>query len=413
MARAETNSTAAEPGARLEVTIEKLVHGARGLARHHGQVILVGYVLPEERVRVRLCRRRAGLWQAGLEEVLAPASGRVAPPCPYYGRCGGCRLQHAEYAVQAEIKRAILLEALRRIGRIEAGEPPQIVTGPCWEYRNRVQLHVRGPRLGFYEADRPRLCPIERCLIASPRVNQALAALREMAAAGSLPRAVRKIEIFSDEERVQVAVEAGGGGRDLLRPLVEALARRAPGMRQGPLEYAAAGVMFRVGPQSFFQVNRFLLNELVEQALAGAAGRRALDLYAGVGLFTLPLARRFEQVTAVEASPAAARDLDFNAMRADLPVEVRRADAAAFLASVSERPDFVLADPPRAGLGPAVTRELLRLKPPRIRLVSCDPATLARDLARLAGGGYRLERLTLVDLFPHTHHIETVASLTL
>lgn len=176
---------------------------------------------------------------------------------------------------------------------------------------------------------------------------------------------------------------------------------------------AAAGEVFRVGPRSFFQVNRFLLGELVERALEGAAGGRALDLYAGVGLFTLPMARRIGQVTAVESSRAAARDLAFNALRAGLPVEVRRADAAAYLASLSEAPDFVLADPPRAGLGPAVTRELLRLKPARITLVSCDPATMARDLASLVRGGYRFDRLTLVDLFPQTHHIEAVASLSL
>lgn len=413
MTRAETNPPPPAPGARLEVSIEKLVHGGLGLARQGSHVILAGYVLPGERVRVELRQRRAGIWQAALAEVLQPSGGRVTPPCPYYGRCGGCRLQHAEYALQLEIKRAILLETLHRIGRVESPAAPETVAGPCWEYRNRIQLHVRSRRIGFYEADSQRLCAIEQCMIASPRLNQALAALREMAAAGDLPRVVRTIEIFTDEERVQVGVESEGGARNVPRDLAARLAGQVPGLVEGALHYAAAGETFRVGRRSFFQVNRFLLDELVKRALEGAAGGRALDLYAGVGLFTLPLARRFEHVIAVESAAAAAEDLAFNAIRAELPVEVRRADAAAFLASLSEPPDFVLADPPRAGLGPAVTRELLRLKPARITLVSCDPATMARDLAHLVGGGYRLERLTLVDLFPQTHHLEALAALRL
>lgn len=413
MTLAETNATPLAPGARLELTIEKLVHGGLGLARHLGQVILIGYVLPGERVRIELRQRRAGLWQAGLEEVLSAAGGRVRAPCPYYGRCGGCRLQHAEYGLQLEIKREILLETLRRIGRIEPAQPPETVAGPCWQYRNRVQLHVRGGRIGFYEADSQRLCAIEQCMIASPRINQALAAMREMAAAGELPRATTTLEIFTDEEGVQVSLEPASAGRDLPRSFAARLAELVAGFVPGPLDYVAAGERFRVGRRSFFQVNRFLLTELVGRALEGAVGGRALDLYAGVGLFTLPLARRFEQVIAVESAAAAAEDLAFNAMRAELPVQVHRADTAAFLASLSEAPDFVLADPPRAGLGRAVTQELLRLKPARITLVSCDPATMARDLAHLVGGGYRLERLTLVDLFPQTHHLEAIAHLQL
>ncbi|MCS7314502.1 MAG: class I SAM-dependent RNA methyltransferase [Bryobacteraceae bacterium] len=412
MTRAETNSILA-PGARLEVCIEKLVHGGLGLARHQGQVLLVGYALPGERVRVELRQRRSGFWQAGLVEVLEPASGRLTPPCPYYGRCGGCRLQHAEYALQLEIKRAILLETLRRIGRIEPPSAPEIVAGPCWEYRNRVQLHLRGRRLGFFEASSQRICVVEQCMIASPRINQVLLAVQELAAAGDLPPMPSTVEIFTDGERVQVGLDLPPGTRIRSDVLLARLSNRAPGVSSEPLEYAAACEKFRVGRRSFFQVNRFLIAELLEHALRGAAGRRALDLYAGVGLFTLPMARRFAQVTAVESSGPAAEDLAFNTQRAGLPVEVRRADAAAFLASLTDAPDFVLADPPRAGLGPNVVRELLRLKPPGIRLVGCDPATLARDLALLVAGGYRLEHLTLLDLFPQTHHLEVVAALGL
>ncbi|MGB9606457.1 MAG: class I SAM-dependent RNA methyltransferase, partial [Bryobacteraceae bacterium] len=193
--------------------------------------------------------------------------------------------------------------------------------------------------------------------------------------------------------------------------VARAMAERLPGLIEDALEYAAAGELYRVGHRSFFQVNRFLLGDLVSCALEGAEGSSALDLYAGVGLFSLPLARRFARVTAVESSAWAAADLEHNAARAGLAIQVCRQDAAAFLAGQSQAPDFVLADPPRSGLGREVGRELLRLKPRRLTVVSCEPATLARDLAHLAGGGYRIERLALVDLFPQTHHIEAIVSL--
>ena len=399
------------PGTRLEVHIEKLVHGGLGLARHEGRVILVGYVLPEEIVRVRITGTRAGLLWAEPEEILAPGEGRMAPPCPYFGRCGGCRLQHAQYSLQLEIKRAILLETLRRIGRFTPPVEPAAVSGPAWEYRNRVQFHLAGGRIGFFEADSQRLCPIEQCMIASPRINEALAALRAMAAGAGWPRWVRNVEVFTDGEQIQVNVTAGEGRRGPVRELLQMLAEKLPGLAGGALNYTVGEHTYRVGSRSFFQVNRFLIRDLVSCALENAQGETAVDLYAGVGLFSLPLAQRFARVVAVESSASAAADLAHNAAQAGLPVEVQRMDALAYLAGLESSPDFVLADPPRSGLGPAVVRELVRLGPPRITLVSCDPATLARDLAQLLEAGYRLERLALVDLFPQSHHIEAVAAL--
>ncbi len=163
--------------------------------------------------------------------------------------------------------------------------------------------------------------------------------------------------------------------------------------------------------RSFFQVNRFLTDKLVDLALEGAEGEHAVDLYAGVGLFSLPLARRFRTVTAVESAASAVRDLEFNTARASLGVTASRATAEMFLEELERPPDFVLADPPRAGLGKHVVRHLLRLQPPRVTIVACDPATLARDIGPLAAAGYRLERVTLIDLFPQTYHIETVVHL--
>jgi 23S rRNA (uracil1939-C5)-methyltransferase len=167
-----------------------------------------------------------------------------------------------------------------------------------------------------------------------------------------------------------------------------------------------------VSRHSFFQVNRFLLNRLVEVALEGAEGETALDLYAGVGLFSLALARVFREVTAVESGSGAVRDLEFNAERAGLAnLRAERQTAEEYLQRLERAPDFVLLDPPRAGLGKAVVRRLAELRPRQVTIVSCDPATLARDLAGLTAAGYRVEQMTLVDLFPQTFHLETVVRL--
>jgi 23S rRNA (uracil1939-C5)-methyltransferase len=175
------------------------------------------------------------------------------------------------------------------------------------------------------------------------------------------------------------------------------------------VDYATSVGTFRVSPRSFFQVNRFLLENLVDIALENAAGQSALDLYAGVGLFALPLAKRFQNVIAVESGVTAARDQEVNAQRAGVTMQTERARVEDFLRSFADTPDFVLLDPPRAGLGKAVVAQLERLAPPRITIVSCDPATLARDLAAFTS--YKMERVTLIDLFPQTYHIETVVHL--
>jgi 23S rRNA (uracil1939-C5)-methyltransferase len=176
------------------------------------------------------------------------------------------------------------------------------------------------------------------------------------------------------------------------------------------MEYATSVGTFRVSPRSFFQVNRFLIENLIDVALENAQGKSALDLYAGVGLFALPLAKRFQNLIAVESSVSAARDMEVNAQRAGAKMQTERARVEDFLRSFAETPDFVLLDPPRAGLGKTVVMQLERLAPPRITIVSCDPATLARDIAALTS--YRIERIVLVDLFPQTYHLETVVHLT-
>jgi 23S rRNA (uracil1939-C5)-methyltransferase len=398
-----------ESGTNLEVEVDKLVYGGDGLSRVNGQVALTPFVLPGERAQVVVEERKPGLLRTRLVEVRSPAPQRVEPPCPYFGRCGGCHYQHAVYEAQLEAKRAILIEVLARVGKITAPERIQVISGEPWEYRNRSQFHVRGSELGYQEAGSHRLCAIDRCPISSPKLNTIIDVFRGMLRDSRWPRFIRSLEAFTNERDVQINVRESD--RPVARRFFDWCAERIPGYTPSAVEYPAAGFLYRVGPRSFFQVNRHLVDALVAAALDGLQGEDALDLYAGVGLFSLPMAARFGEVTSVESGSGAVRDLIFNLERAGLPVRVEQNTAEKYLHTLERPPACVLLDPPRAGLGKAVVRRLLELGPLEIVLVACDPATLARDLRLLLDGGYSLIRITLADLFPQTFHLETVVRL--
>ncbi len=387
--------------------MEKLVYGGDGLGRLDGQVIFAPFVLPGERIRAEAQQEKPGLLRARMLEVLEPAPERVAAPCPYFGRCGGCHYQHAPYEYQLAAKRDILREELRRLGKIEPPEEIGVVAAEPFGYRNRAQFHIENGRLGYRELRSHKLCAIDQCPISSPRINELIGILNGMLRDRRWPRFVRSIEAFTDEDRVQINVLETE--RPVARRFFEWCAESIPGLVDGPIDYAG---QFRVSGNSFFQVNRFLLERLVETAVDGAQGESALDLYAGVGLFSLALARRFHQVTAVESGAAAVRDLQFNAERAELRnIRAEQRTTENFLASLERAPDFMLLDPPRAGLGKTVVRRLAELRPREMSVVACDPATLARDLAALTAAGYTITRMALVDLFPQTYHLETVVRL--
>ena len=399
----------AESQTNFEVTIEKLVYGGEGLARINGRVVLAPFVLPGERAAVETIAEKPGLLRTRLIEVRESAPERVAAQCPYFGRCGGCHYQHATYTAQLALKQSILVETLERLGKITSPGEIRVIAGEPWHYRNRSQFHIRGTELGYLEAHSNKLCPIDHCPISSPRINEVIGVFREMLNDPRWPRFVQSLEVFTNEIEVQVNVLEAE--RPVARRFFEWCAERIPDLAPGPLDYPAAGFMYRVSGDSFFQVNRFLVDAMVDTAIEDAKGESALDLYAGVGLFSLPLARRFGKVTAVESGTGAVLDLHFNAERAGLEIGIEQSRVDQYLSKLKAAPDFVLADPPRAGLGKDAVRHLGRLEAPRITLVACDPATLARDLAGLIAAGYQLARVTLIDLFPQTFHIETVAQL--
>lgn len=420
----------------MDILIEKLVYGGEGLAHHAGSTVFVPFVIPAERVSATPVERKKKFIRARVERVLEPSPERIAARCPQFGTCGGCNYQHIPYEAQLRYKTEIVRETLRRLGRIDwPGEIAVHASAP-WGYRNRAQWKIRalgeggafGLGIGYFRANSTALCPVEECAVLSPLLLKTLLALRAALAEKAMPAELREIEAFAgagDTKLLVTATFAGFPSRaaqlaETFRrtlPEIESLLFHDPSSERmeldGPgfVQCEAGSSTYRVGHLSFFQVNRFLADELVHEVAGGeTGGRLALDLFAGVGLFSMPLAKHFEHVVAVESNPAAARDLESNASGKG-SIEVRTADVERFLDKCKDKPDLVLLDPPRAGLTPGAIKQLARIAPGRITYVSCEPPTLARDLAALSQAGYQISEVDLFDLFPQTFHIETVVRL--
>lgn len=392
----------------VDVQIEKLVYGGEGLARVDGQVLLAPFVLPGEHVTVTAERVKTGLLRGSLLNVTEAAPERITPRCEYFANCGGCHYQHAQYELQLEQKSSILRETLQRLGGIAYSSDIPVLSADPWQYRNRIQLHFSHGKAGFHRTSSHELCSIDHCEISSPALNDAILKLQAAVRQPQWPDFLRSLELFTNESRLQLNVV------DSTRPLAarffEWCASYLDGLAPGAIEYSATGHVFRISRGSFFQVNRYLIEKLAAEVLRDAAGKHAIDLYAGVGLFSLPLAQRIARVDAVERGGPAFRDLEWNAGKGGASIRTFRASAEEFLRSVSAPPDLIVADPPRAGLGGDTTAELLRIRAPRLVIVSCDPATLARDVRKLLTA-YRIARLSLIDLFPQTYHVEAVVHL--
>lgn len=390
------------------VHIEKLVYGGEGLGRMDGQVVLVPFVLPGEDISTAVARVKNGLLRGSALGVIQAAPERIIPRCEYFGTCGGCHYQHATYAFQLDQKRHILRETLRRVGKVDYEGDIQLISGDPWFYRNRIQLHFAEGASGFYEAGSHKLCGIDHCYISSPKLLEVIHQLSKAVTRPEWPAFLRSIELFTNETDIQLTVT--DSPCPIAARFFEWCRTFIPSLTGDPIRYTAAGHDFQISRRSFFQVNRHLLDALVEEVIGSASGNDAVDLYAGVGLFSLPLSKRFRGVAAVERGGAAFRDLEQNATQSTGNLRAVRSLAEEFLEKLESAPDLIVADPPRAGLDGAVTDNLLRIRSPKLTLVSCDPATMARDLKKLLTA-YSIERLTLIDLFPQSYHFETVVHL--
>lgn len=380
----------------MDVEIERILPGGMGLAHAGGKTVFVSLAAPGDRLRVRVEREQGNVLFASIEEILAPSPVRIEPPCPYFGRCGGCDFQQLTYEAQLAAKAEIIRDCLHRIARIE--NLPDIVVTPSpdeWRYRMRAtwQIDQEQREIGYYERGSRRVCDVADCAVLRPELETKLEAVRATEW-HQFPPHLKHLDVVAGEHGVSFSP-----------PFAE--------FQTSEVTLTIRDEIYQYNAEAFFQINPSLLGSLIEFALADVSGASALDLYSGAGLFTLPLARHFESVLAVEANPAAARFARRNLQQAGLRnVRVITATVTDWFRSAAADPvDFILLDPPRAGAESAVIKGIMDLQPPRISYVSCDPATLARDLRKLISGGYNIQSILGFDLFPQTHHVETVVRL--
>lgn len=381
----------------LVVEIERILPGGHGLAHAEGLTIFVPLTAPGDTVRIELDRVKGKIGFGTLKEIIKASTVRVDPPCPYFGRCGGCDFQQLTYEAQLQAKVEIIRDCLHRIARIE--ELPAIAIEASqkeWQYRSRTtwQVDRQNNSLGYFEGGSHRVCDVEYCAVLEPKLQGLLEELRQ--SLKDVQPEVTQIEAVVGGEAVSVA------------PAIAGTETRAVGL-------AIADATYEFNAESFFQINQSMLEPLVAQALAPVAsslGSLALDLYCGVGLFTVLLAKRFDQVIGIEANANAVQFAKRNLQQAGVNnARIATAKVGEWLLSNEARElDFLLLDPPRTGAEPTAIEGILKHNPTKICYVSCDPATLARDLKMLLSR-YSLESVTALDLFPQTHHVETVVQL--
>jgi 23S rRNA (uracil1939-C5)-methyltransferase len=394
-------------GERLQVRFTSLVYGGYALGRlADGRAVFVPYLLPGELALIRLIEERPGYARGEPLELLEASPQRIAPRCRHFALCGGCHYQHLEAGRQLEAKAAVLREQLVRLAGLSDPPPPEAVPSPqAWNYRNHLQFHLSPEGwLGFKVFRSERVFTVLECRLPEPELDALWPKLDPSTFAPGPGRTSGR------EVRVILRRGSSGPARVWARPA----SGRGPGPE--PLEFGLPGGRFRVSPGSFFQVNTPLAAELAarvttlaRQALAERSSRAAvLDLYCGVGLFSLYAAPFAARIVGVELSPSACADYRHN-LRDFAHAELVRGRVEEVLPRLELRPEVVIADPPRAGLGRAVARALAALRPSLLLYVSCDPATLARDARELIRCGYSLGSLTLFDLFPQTYHLESLS----
>lgn len=395
-----------------EITLHDMAHGGEAVGRlDDGRAVFVAGAIPGERVLVELVEEKKRHARARLVEVLEASPHRVTPPCPYVGACGGCQWQHIAIEHQRELKRQIVIGQLAHLARLD-GAPVEatraVGDADGFGYRNHVVLSVDDAgRTGYYRPGSREVVAVETCLVLHPL-------LREWQERLPVLDGVSRLEMRAGTRTGQrIAMTRGRptpetmlASSDLGIPLVPA--------GENEITEMIHTEKMRVSSKSFFQVNTQgaeALVELVLEMLEPNDADTVVDAFAGVGLFTVPLARRVGRVLAVERNPAAVRDLRHHAEQVRGRVHVIATDLERSFEQLPKRVDLIVADPPREGLGEDAVRALAALGPRRFVLVACDAASFARDVASLRDAGYELERAVPVDQFPHTYHVEIVALL--
>lgn len=401
----------------FDVTISTMIYGGEGLGRlGDGRAVFVPYVLPGERVQVRLVEDKPRYARGELLEVLQPSPVRVEPRCPHFMVCGGCHYQHMPYEKQVELKAEILVDQLGRIGGLS--DPPAKPTFPAnqpWNYRNHIQFHLNEDgKLGYMGASSKTVVPIQECHLPEALLNAIWP----------------QLNFDPIQELEHVALRAGQEDDILL--VLESKDLDAPALSVEDLDISVvhlspagilvlagsdhvyleiSGRLFRVTASSFFQVNTHMATAMVEHIMGEVSlkpSQSVLDVYCGVGLFSAFIAPQVDRLVGIESNPYACDDFVTNLTEFE-DVELYQDEVENVLNNISLEPDLIIVDPPRSGLSKRALQGVLAQEANQIVYVSCDPATLARDARFLSSGGYQLSQITPFDLFPQTYHIESIS----
>jgi 23S rRNA (uracil1939-C5)-methyltransferase len=404
----------------FEIVFTHLVYGGDAMGRlPDGKAVFTPFALPGEAARIRLVEQRRGFARGQIVELLRSSPERVAPRCLHFGVCGGCHYQHLTYAQQLAAKVSILNEQLQRIGGLSSIPQLEPVPSPhSFDYRNHAQFHLTPDgRLGYHPAYSGEVLPIQECHLLQPALN-AIWPQMEFEAGVDLDRIGLRCGV---ENEVQLILESGEAllPQFSLEELDLSVVHLSPAgstvlAGNDGLPMPVLGRLFRVSAASFFQTNTAVAERMVEHVLDSLVlppGATLLDVYCGVGLFSAFLAPRCAELIGVESSPSAVEDFVANLDEFE-HISIYQATAEQALPALDLHPQAILVDPPRAGLSPVVIDQLLRLAASQLVYISCDPATLARDIRRLTAGGYQVEHVRLFDMFPQTYHIEAVVLMS-
>ncbi|WP_163329112.1 class I SAM-dependent RNA methyltransferase [Desulfurobacterium thermolithotrophum] len=421
----------------FKIKIEKLVYGGKGLGRYNGRTIFVPQTVPGDVVLVEEVSRKSGYSEAIVKKLLESGESRIKPKCPYFGKCGGCDWQHIEYEAQVKFKRNILEENLQKIGRIKKPNIDEVIPSTsCWNYRNRAQLKVKNGKVGFFAKGSHQVVDIDRCFLLKEDIQDIMPKLKKLLE--ELPTEPSEFHIYSSSknevllkivysgkfkkvnltiEDVRKILEVNLVGFGIYKVCSDGYPERIKFFGRDFTYETVGKFKFRVSADSFFQVNRFQIFNLIDKVSKAAMEHQynlAGDLYCGVGTLTIPVGRYVHRAFGVEANFSAISDAlynkDINGLRS-VNFYCRETEEGLDIVK-NHNPDFVVVDPPRSGLSQRVVRELANL--PRLRkivYVSCNPSTLARDIALFHQYGINMEKAKLIDMFPQTYHVETIAFL--
>ncbi|RUM57854.1 MAG: 23S rRNA (uracil(1939)-C(5))-methyltransferase RlmD [Persephonella sp.] len=425
----------------MEINIEKLIYGGKGIGKLYGKTCFVPFVIDGETVEVRVKKEKKNFIECELSSIIEPSPHRVKPLCKYFRYCGGCDYQHIKYEKQIEIKKEILKETLERLGKLENIDISKVIPSEKpFFYRNRVQFKVRGNQIGFYMKESNRIVNIDSCLILKEDLNESLEGLKELIEFlefkpveihiystnlnqvlikfiypkrfKRFPLGLKHIKAFVNKNTVGIGIFEKNN--EFLKKFISIGKQFVYEVIN--LEEINREIKYRVSINSFFQVNRFQVKNLVKEVLEEIKNenyKEALDLYCGVGTITLPIALYVNKVIGIEANKFAVEDGNHNKKLNSLKnVNFIKADAGKNIDILEKyNPDLVVLDPPRSG----ITKELLNYlnskeSIKKIVYVSCNPSTLARDLAVLSERFY-IKNIKLIDMFPQTYHIESITTL--